>query len=86
MSISSIIDIQLVIVSAPTTNEWNYGRHLGLEEWARRNKRPYIDFNVQNEKVKINWTRDTRDGGDHLNDYGAEKVTSYIGKYIKDNY
>lgn len=37
------------------------------------------------EEISFDWNRDMRDSS-HLNISGANKVTSYIGKYIKENY
>ena len=47
---------------------------------------PFVDLNTTEGKNAINWKKDTRDGGRHLNCYGAKKVTREIGKYISENY
>ena len=47
---------------------------------------PFLDLNTVKGKNKINWGTDTRDGGKHLNCYGARKVTREIGKYISKHY
>jgi hypothetical protein len=36
--------------------------------------------------MKIDYTTDTRDGGDHLNVYGAIKATGYIGRWLNERY
>lgn len=51
-----------------------------------KNNLDYIDFNVL-EDMKVNWLLDTRDGGTHLNNNGAIKVTTQLGKMLeKKNY
>ena len=34
----------------------------------------------------LDMTTDTYDAGMHLNIYGAEKLSVYFGKYLKENY
>lgn len=75
---------KLIFVSAPSSKNWNYRRHNGVAELAEKLGVEYIDMNLMTEQVPINWEKDTRDKGDHLNYYGAVKVTDYIGKYLAD--
>ena len=46
----------------------------------------YYDFNFEADKIGIDWNVDTRDGGNHLNSRGADKLTNYVGKIFADNY
>ena len=43
-------------------------------------------MNMVDSKVDIDWNKDTRDAGDHLNYSGAVKVTKSLGEYINKNY
>ena len=45
-----------------------------------------IDFNQNWKEMGIDWSHDTRDEGDHLNEYGVAKVTSYMGQYLREHY
>ena len=54
--------------------------------WQQEYHIPYIDFNVHQYHTGFDWKTDSRDGGNHLNYYGATKMTKYIGEYLKEHY
>lgn len=75
----------LVLVSSPSPINWNYQKHNSVKKWAEENSVDYVDMNLD-KSIGINWKKDTKDGGDHMNKYGAKKVTAAIGSYFQDNY
>lgn len=77
---------QLLLVSTPSPKNWNQKRHEEIQNYADKNEIAYLDLNHKTEKLGIIWSEDTQDKGDHLNIYGAEKVTAYLGKYLEENY
>lgn len=77
---------QLVLVSTPSTLNWNYARHNSIAALAKEHGLPYLDLNTMQEEIPIDWKNDTRDRGDHLNHSGAVKVTRYLGRYLKEQY
>lgn len=46
---------------------------------------PFFDFNKLSNEIGLDYSHDLRDTG-HLNDFGAAKVTNYLGDYIETNY
>lgn len=78
-------NIELLLVSTPSPKNWSYKKHNGIYNWASTNSVTYIDLNLEKE-LNINWKKDTKDGGDHLNLSGANKVTRYLGNYMKTYY
>lgn len=78
-------DIQLVLVRVPDVNHWSYAKHNGTKQYAADNNLPFIDLNLELAD-SIDWSKDTRDHGDHLNYTGAVKVTNYLADYIHKNY
>ena len=76
-------NIKLILVSTPSVINWNIKKHNGVKKYAKENNLDYIDLNLI-KKVNINWDKDTRDKGDHLNYYGAVKVTNYLGEYLNN--
>lgn len=72
---------KLVFVSTPSVKCWNMMRHNSVEKLAEELGIDYIDMNLIDE-IGIDWTRDTRDAGDHMNYFGATKVTEYLGNYL----
>ena len=75
-------NIKLIFLGLPSQKSWNYQKHLIVEELANKYNVTYLNLNF-NDVVPIDWTKETKDHGDHLNYLGAKKVSSYIGSYLK---
>lgn len=76
-------DIQFVLMSVPSSKNWNHDKHKGVQKYANQYNIEYIDMNLLNDEIGIDWLKDTRDQGDHVNYNGACKVTHYLGNYLK---
>ena len=76
----------LVLVSAPSVLNWNYTNHNGIQALAGEFGLAYLDLNLLQDEVLIDWETDTKDGGDHMNAWGAEKVSAYLAQYLKEQY
>lgn len=74
---------RLLLLRTPSTLNWNYAKHNGIKKLAEDLGCEQIDMNLMAEKVQIDWETDTRDKGDHLNNYGAVKVTRVLTEYLK---
>ena len=73
---------ELILLSTPSTKNWNMKKHNSTQQLADTLGVEYIDMNVSEYSVGIDWSKDTKDKGDHLNYYGAIKVTDKIGEYL----
>lgn len=78
--------IPFLLLSTPSASNWNMKKHNAIEALARVWEVPYLDLNLQEKEIGVNWQTDTKDEGDHLNYFGAKKVTSYLGEYLKETY
>lgn len=79
-------DAELLLVSTPSTINWNTEKHNGIEAYADAQGLTYLDMNLLNDEIGIDWTEDSRDGGDHLNLSGAEKASAYFGAWLEEQY
>ena len=75
---------ELLLFSSPSPTNWTMRRHNTVTDTAESLGLPYIDGNLLD--LGLNWDTDTSDGGDHLNYFGAQKVTSWLGSYLTRNY
>lgn len=73
--------IEVVLVSTPSPVNWDSRKHNRIEHYASQKNIRYVDLNDQ-KLVNIDWQKDTRDAGDHLNYSGAKKVTAFLGNYL----
>ena len=73
---------KLILYSAPNALTWSPAVHNALALLAEELGLTYFDMNYMIEEVPIDWSHDTFDGGDHVNYYGAQKVTTYLGEYL----
>lgn len=78
--------ITLVLTEVPSSESWSYAKSETLAKYAKEKGVTFLDLNKHNDEIKIDWKTDTPDKGDHLNIYGAEKVTKFIGKYLDENF
>ncbi len=76
--------IQLILYSAPSPKCWSYSKHNAAAAFAKENQLTYIDLNLEIDTLGIDWANDSRDDGDHLNYFGAKKVSDYMGKYLQE--
>ena len=76
------IGAEPLLVSTPSTINWNTARHNGIKAFAKEMGVKYLDLNTMPTKVDIDWSTDTRDGGDHLNLSGATKVSDYLSDHL----
>lgn len=74
-------NIELVLLSVPSIIDWSTPKHNLVSLLADDYHLKYIDFNLSHD-IHINWLFDTRDGGIHLNNNGANKVTTLLGQLL----
>lgn len=76
---------QLILVQVPSQTTWTYARHNAVNDYAKKNGIPFLDMDLKRKEIGFSWKTDSRDAGNHLNCYGAKKVSLYVGQYIKDH-
>lgn len=76
----------LVLVYVPTAYSWDQRRHDLIAEYAAAHGLPFLDLNTGSNNLLIDWRKDTKDTGTHLNYSGAKKVTTFLGTYLHQHY
>ena len=81
--------IELILIKAPT----NFWRYHWYDEWdqqitdyAVEHGLAYYNLIPKADEIGLDMSTDTYDAGAHLNVYGAEKLTRYFGKILRDTH
>lgn len=85
-------EIQFLAVKVPTIylpqsyrSAWTAGKYDAVRQLCDECGIVYYDM-LYDADIKIDWSNDTTDKGQHLNLYGAQKVSEDLGKYLVDHY
>ena len=80
-------DIQLILIKAPSLYPYWYPEwEAQIEDFARERDLPYLNFLELTEETGIDYSTDTYDAGLHMNLSGAEKLSDYMGKILREEY
>ncbi len=72
--------VALVLIKAPSLSPiWYDQWDEQIREYARRHELRYWNLREHVQDIGIDWTQDTYDAGLHLNVWGAEKATVWLG-------
>lgn len=74
---------QFVLIKAPSLSpvwwdEWD----AQIEAYAEQHGLLYVNLLDYQDEIEIDWSTDTYDTGLHLNVYGAEKASRFLGKIL----
>ena len=75
--------IRLVLYSGASSFCYDMRMHNAVAQFAQECGVDYLDANYDMDKVQIDWSNDTFDAGDHLNLFGCQKMTKYLGDYLR---
>lgn len=77
--------IRLILIKAPSLYPYWYPEwEEQVEEYAGKYDLTYINFLELTEETGIDYSRDTYDAGLHMNLSGAEKLSHYMGKFLRE--
>lgn len=78
--------IEFVLFEVPSPDSWDYKKHNTVQNYAEKHGLKFLDLNLYTEDMGLDWSKDTADGGDHLNVFGAVKVSNYLANYLTENF
>ncbi len=80
-------DVELILVKAPTLYPYWYSQwDEQITAYAKANDLTYINFLNYQDEMGIDWSKDTYDGGLHLNLAGAEKMSQFFGVILSEKF
>ncbi len=79
--------ITFVLMKAPSLYPyWPDVYEQRIQEYADKYHLDYYNFKEKTEKIGIDYSQDTYDGGLHLNLSGATKLSTYFSHILKEKY
>lgn len=76
--------VELILIKAPSLYPYWYDEwEEQMEEYAKEHGLRYLNFLELTEECELDFTTDTYDAGLHLNLSGAEKITRWLGEYLR---
>lgn len=76
-------DVELVLVKAPSLYPYWYEEwEEQMDDYAEEHGLKYYNFLDKTEEIGLDFSKDTYDGGLHLNLSGAEKLSKYMGELL----
>lgn len=75
---------RLMLVSVPSPQNMSSKKDRTLNRLAGELELPYLNLSLHLDEMGIDWATDTPDKGDHLNWWGAQKVSRYLAKALAD--
>lgn len=75
-------NIKIVFLELPSASSWNYAKSNAIREIAKSKRIPFVDLNIDKDRYAVNFARDFRDEGNHLNIFGAKKATKYMAEFL----
>ncbi len=79
-------DVKLCFFLAPYwADEGAQMKYRYVEALARENDIPYMNMLAKQQELKLDTARDFADEG-HMNSYGAEKSTNFLGQFLTNYY
>ena len=74
---------ELIIIRSPFPL-WETERFNAVKQWASQKGITYLDLTHYHNELGIDYNADTLDGN-HLNESGARKVSTFISNWLKEN-
>ncbi|MCL2407768.1 MAG: SGNH/GDSL hydrolase family protein [Defluviitaleaceae bacterium] len=79
--------IELVLIKAPTVfPQWLAGWEAQIVEYAEKNNLLYVNLLALADEIGLDFALDTWNAGFHLNVYGAEKTTYFLGRILIETF
>ena len=79
--------VKIMLFKTPAhSDNWSDGLDAQIDEIAKEYGIDYINFDMLNDDIGLDYRTDTPDAGSHLNDKGAAKFSKYLAGMLRDDH